>query len=361
MNPVFEKLADAERSATDTALWTAWDEGGRKPSAAKPILDRFRPMIADRARIYMDKGLMIPPAAIMAEHQKQFMRAMETYDPNRGASLGTHVFSTMRAASRFITTNQNVARITETRIFRIGDLKRATSVLDSRHNREPTTKELEGYLHWNAGAVMRLQKENRRDLRSSKFLTDTNVHQPSSVPSALKFVRKDLEPRDRKVLDALMQHKKIREIAKARGIGMGSPSAVAGASSESRSIWRRTCMDARALKAEAVEQEQAAAEVRDAAEAKASERAAQVQAEADAAALKVSMLELKARALQHSAEQTILYTELYLKTLRRQADDLVAEAKEALKRTRDAVEFKAWVLQYGTVKDKAAAMVKGAI
>jgi len=227
MASILEKLADVERAREDLELWKRWDSGGRKPADVKPLLVRFNPMINDRARIYLDKGMMIPPAAIKAEHRKQFMRAVETYDPKKGASLGTHVFSTLRASSRFITTNQNIARIPETRIFDIGDLKRATSTLDARLDREPTPKELAGYLRWNIGDVVRLQKENRRDLRASKFPVDVNVHRPSAVPAALKFVRRDLEPRDRKVLDAVMKGRKIREIAKMRGTGMGSPSAVA--------------------------------------------------------------------------------------------------------------------------------------
>jgi DNA-directed RNA polymerase specialized sigma subunit len=189
----------------------------------KPLIKRFEPMLADRARVYTGKDLQIPPAAINAEFKKQFLKAMETYDPKFGTQLGTHVYSQLRAASRFITTHQNMARIPETRIFNIGDLNRATAVLDSVHDRPPTQGEIAKYMKWRVSDVVKLQKEVRKDLRASKFPMDIYTHRPSASKSSIKLVRDDLEPTDRKVLDALQKKQKIREIAKILKI---SPSAV---------------------------------------------------------------------------------------------------------------------------------------
>lgn len=216
------KQADDTRAAQDLELWRKWDQSGRKPQYLKPLLKRFEPMIMDRARVYTGKDLSIPPAAIEAEHKKQFLRAVETYDPSKG-SLGTHVYGSLRAASRFVTTHQNFARIPETRIFNIGELQRAKAYLDAKHDRPPTSDELAGFLKWKVSDVVRLQKEMRKDLRASKFSTDLHVTQPSKVPAALQFVQKDLEPRDRKVLTGIMNGEKIREISSRLHM---SPSAV---------------------------------------------------------------------------------------------------------------------------------------
>lgn len=204
------------RAAKDLELWKDWDAHGRKPSHVKLLLDRFRPMLAERSRVYTGKDLQIPPAAIEAEFKRQFMKAIETYDPDKG-SLGTHVYSTLRAASRFIATHQNIARIPETRIFNIGKLQRAQAVLDAEFDRTPSEKELAQYLKWKVSDVVRLQKDLRRDIQSSRFPMDTAVMQPSRLKYGLKLVREDLAPRDRNVFDVLMSRqrtkRKIKQIA----------------------------------------------------------------------------------------------------------------------------------------------------
>lgn len=222
MSEGFDKQADEVRAAQDLELWRKWDANGRKPHDLVPLLRRFEPMIADRSRVYTGKDLSIPPAAIEAEFKKQFLRSMETYDPNKG-SLGTHTYSTLRAASRFVTTHQNFARIPETRIFNIGDLQRAQAVLDAKNDRPPTQGELAKYLKWKVGDVVRLRGELRRDIRASQFPMDLEVVQPSKTDQAVKLVRRDLEPRDRKVLDGIMDKQKIRDIASRLKM---SPSAV---------------------------------------------------------------------------------------------------------------------------------------
>lgn len=208
----FDKQADEARAAEDLTLWKQWDQTGRKPQQLRPLLKRFEPMIMDRSRVYTGKDLSVPPAAIEAEHKKQFLKALETYDPHKG-TLGTHVYGSLRAASRFVTTHQNFARIPETRIFNIGEMNRAVAVLDAKNDRPPTPSETAKYLKWRVSDVVRLQREMRKDLRASKFPMELHVHQPSKVPQAIGFVQKELEPRDRKVLTGIMQHEKIRETA----------------------------------------------------------------------------------------------------------------------------------------------------
>jgi DNA-directed RNA polymerase specialized sigma subunit len=219
---VIEKWADEARAAEDLAMWKQWDASGRKPEAFKPLLKRFEPMIADRARVYTGKDLMIPPAAINAEFKKQFYRAAESYEPSKG-SFGTHAYSTMRAASRFITTHQNFARIPENRIFDIGEFQRVRSILEAKKDRPPTNEEMSHYMKWKLKDVKRMSQDMRKDLRSSKFEFDVERTGSSSTRSALKLVKKDLNPTDRKVLGAVLKETKIKDMSKQFKM---SPSAV---------------------------------------------------------------------------------------------------------------------------------------
>lgn len=202
----FAKAAeDTARSAEDFELWKKWDAGGRKPADIRPLLRRFDPMIRSHAATYMDKGLMVPPAAIMAEYKKQLFHALNTYDPKAGASLGTHVYTNLKAVSRFIAKHQNIARIPETRIFDIGKMRQVSSELEDRLGRAPTTREIAKAMGRREKDVVTLRKELRKDLSESAFRADITKRRVGGVRQAIDFTRAELTGRDLAVLDGLLK------------------------------------------------------------------------------------------------------------------------------------------------------------
>ena len=69
-------------------LWKKWDNGGRTADDLKPLHISFKPVIMQQVRVYANKGKYpIPTSAIQHEMNKQFVRAVKTYDPERGTPV----------------------------------------------------------------------------------------------------------------------------------------------------------------------------------------------------------------------------------------------------------------------------------
>lgn len=206
------KYADAARAAKDLAAWKEWDSSGRKPAALRPLLTSFRPMLQFQAGVYKGR-VRIPPAAIDAEYQKQFLKAVETYDPNRGVALGTHVFGHLKAARRFITSHQDLARIPETRVYKIRKFKQAHQELGEQFGREPSEKEMAHYLRWNVKELVRMKRSVRKDLFRSRFEEDPIIVRPTAAKTLVTHLPGEFTGRERKVIERIFAGKGTGQIA----------------------------------------------------------------------------------------------------------------------------------------------------
>lgn len=194
MLDLFEKLAAKEPKdkGLDLQLWQKWNDGGRKPEDLKPLVSQFRGMIRNHANQFIG-NVELPPAAINAEFKRHFVKALTTYDPTKGAQLGTWVWKGLSKAKSFVAQHQNVVRISEKRIFNIGEFNNARSQLNAQFGRDPTTHELADHLGWHQDEVVRLQKQQRADLIGSEMAVDPIEFLPSKEHEAAAFLPYDLD------------------------------------------------------------------------------------------------------------------------------------------------------------------------
>jgi len=149
--------ADKKRSDKDLELWNAWKQSNEDPDKLRPLLQQFRGLIRKKSNQWLNKA-DIPPAAINAEFNKQFLQGLRTYDPNRGTQLKSWVTTNLSKSHRYLTTYQNPARIVETRSsVKKGLFDHALSTLTSDLDREPTTEELSDFLKSAPAEVARAQ------------------------------------------------------------------------------------------------------------------------------------------------------------------------------------------------------------
>jgi len=193
----------------------------------RPLLSNFRPLIRSKSNQFAGR-VEIPPASVHAEFNKQFVRAVKTYDPNKGAALGTWVSTNLRKGQRWITAHQNIARIGEQRVYKVGRFNAAKSRLDEELGREPTTLELAEDLGMSEREVGTLRTEIRQANISSGFELDPVEILPSKEKEALRFVNYELTPEERLVKEYLLGENgrpelKQGQIAKKMGV---SPSKV---------------------------------------------------------------------------------------------------------------------------------------
>lgn len=237
-NPVEEFLSASEQLEKDATadflkkqkqemqMWEQWKQGGQKPKDLRPLIKSFRPLINSRANTFAGKLRDVPPAAIRAEFTNQFVQALETYDPNRGAQLNTHINHQLKKGQRFITTYQNPGRIPENRIYKIRELQDAEMRLDEQFGRSPTQIELSDHLKWSPKTVGVLQKELRRATPTGQFEADPSTFTPSRHKEIMRLLPYDLSSDERAVFEHIYGvggKKKLGPGAIARKLKMSAP------------------------------------------------------------------------------------------------------------------------------------------
>lgn len=215
MNPVddfldtvdsLEKQADDDlkkRQSKELEMWQQWKTGGMQQEHLRPLIRSFKPLINHRANVWAGKVRDVPPAAIRAEFTNQFVSALRTYDPNRGAGLGTHISHQLKKAQRFVTTYQNPGRIPENRIYKIRELQDAEQHLDDKLGRPPTQIELADHMKWSPRDVDVLQREVRKARPTGQFESDPSTFVPSKQKEILRLLPYELTNEERAVFEHL--------------------------------------------------------------------------------------------------------------------------------------------------------------
>jgi DNA-directed RNA polymerase specialized sigma subunit len=192
-----------KRQQREMQMWEQWKQGGQKPQDLRPLIKSFKPLVNHQANIWAGKVRDVPPAAIRAEFTNQFVSALETYDPDRGAGLGTHIRHQLKKAQRFVTTYQNPGRIPENRIYRIRELQDAEQHLDEKFGRPPTQLEVADHLKWSPKQVDVLQREVRKARPTGQFETDPSTFTPSRQKEVLRLLPYELTSDEKQVFEYL--------------------------------------------------------------------------------------------------------------------------------------------------------------
>jgi len=214
------------RAQREIEMWRTWDQNGRQPEHLRPLVQSLQPLVKNRSRIFEHKVRDIPPQAIQAEFQTQLVKALETFDPNKG-KLGTWVGGRLINANRFITTYQNPARIVETRIPKITEMKNAEDHLTQKLGRPPTSHEIADRMKTRVETVQTLQKELRKAMPTGAFgLADPTFITPSRTKEVMRLLPYDLTPEENSVFEHVYGvggKKPLGTGAMAKQLGMSAP------------------------------------------------------------------------------------------------------------------------------------------
>lgn len=192
LNPIEElfahkKVAASQRSQDDLERWQHWNTNGRKPEHLEPLLKSFKPVIRQAVNTY--RAPTVQPAAFEAAATKQAIEAFESYDPNRGAALATHVIGRMKKLQRENNKLQNKAYIPEGKASQIGKIQRAQSFLRDDLEREPTAIEIAQHMGRPVKAVQGVLGAMKKDIVASQFESD-----PTKIPTQREQEVLDLLP-----------------------------------------------------------------------------------------------------------------------------------------------------------------------
>lgn len=198
----FEKESSQVKSEKDLELWNEWIQSGKDPNTLRPLLNQFNGAIGRQVYKYRS-NINIPQSALKAEFTNQAIKAFDTYDPNKGASLHTHVTWQMLKGRRFVTTYTNIGRIPESRAYKVGEFQTAQSILQDQLGREPSAMEMADQLKWPVKQVSTMQTEIRRQVPSSVLQSDMMSIMPSRTDEVLRLIQYELNPEENLMLEYL--------------------------------------------------------------------------------------------------------------------------------------------------------------
>lgn len=130
--------------------------------AKRELVSSLTPLIRSQVNKYRNSN--IPYASLELEGKKLTSKAIDDYDPDKGAQLNTYVTTHLQKLNRFVNSYTNVGSIPEPRALLIGRYQTIYSNLEDEKGREPTIAELADALQVSQAEISRLQDELRSDL-----------------------------------------------------------------------------------------------------------------------------------------------------------------------------------------------------
>lgn len=161
------------RQQQDLELWREWRKTN-DPNTLKKLLGRLQPLIHREVSKWDNT---VPPATLESKGRQLTVEALQSYNPNMGAAIGTHVTARLRKLSRHVYPHMNVARLPENKQLMYNTVSVAQNNLYDSLGRDATVSELADELKWTPKKVSDFQTAfGRRELVESEgaFLdTDT--------------------------------------------------------------------------------------------------------------------------------------------------------------------------------------------
>lgn len=197
------KLAATSRQTSDLDAWKTWKA---KPTDthASALLAQVSPLIHREVNKW--SGTLARPL-LETEGKQLAMQAFHSYDPNKGAALGTHVVNSLQRMSRLSYTNQNIARLPENKMLLFHSYHVANSELADALGRAPTTDELADRLGWPIHKVEEYRTSiGRKELLESGGLFesgDAGLYDADKQEHVVDFIHHDLTPQHKAIFEHL--------------------------------------------------------------------------------------------------------------------------------------------------------------
>lgn len=198
-----DKLHSAKTEKTQQ-LWHQWDQNGRQLAHLEPIISNFSGLIGAKVKEWRPPN--IPKSVFEAEVTKHLVKAIESYTPDRGASLNTHVNYRIQKAKRYMAQQQNLARMPEAQVYGIGRIQKAQDELKEEFGRDPTHAEIGTHIGMPAKRVSAVLGSMRRDIPSSMWESDPELISLQRGREMLPLLREVLTPQEQRIFDHTYGH-----------------------------------------------------------------------------------------------------------------------------------------------------------
>lgn len=180
----------------DQAAWEAW-RSNRTDMNLQKLLQQMNPIIQNEVNRWA--GAVARPV-LETEAKNLAVEAFQTFNPDMGAALATHLTNRLKKLSRMAYSYQSISRMPEYQMLKYQTFNNTKSVLADNLGREPTVDELADELGWSRSALTRFQTSLRKEFLESGTpppIFDKNEEDDGMVA----FVYHDLPPLQQKIFE----------------------------------------------------------------------------------------------------------------------------------------------------------------
>jgi DNA-directed RNA polymerase specialized sigma subunit len=183
------------RQQEDLEMWRDW-RATKDPKTLNNLLDKLNPLIQREVNKW---GTTVPRPALESKARLLTVSALENYNPNKGAAIGTHVASRIRKISREVYPYQNVARLPENKQLKYNTFQVAHNKLYDNLGREPTVEEMADELVWPIKRIRDFQRSfGRKEYVESE---GAFFEKEDSEDSLVDFYYHGLAPNDQQFFE----------------------------------------------------------------------------------------------------------------------------------------------------------------
>lgn len=102
------------RAEKDIELWHNWNNSKSKDDM-KVLLNTLKPVIYNETNKWIQSN--VSPTFLNVKAHEFAIKGIETFDPNKGIQLNTHITNNLKPLSRLVNTHQNLIRQPEEQIY----------------------------------------------------------------------------------------------------------------------------------------------------------------------------------------------------------------------------------------------------
>jgi len=181
----------------DQKLYETWKTNPSKHNLGNLIESLSGPIYAEVRR----QSGTLPTVALASEAKKWAFKAIQTYDPSKGASLSTHVQGYLQRVRRTNYKFQNAVRLPENMQLKFNEYNHQLAMLTDELNREPTDEELANRLGWSKPKTIKFKNSLYADLIESGTDKPSEVTQFSDSVILMEHLMSKLDPQEKFILE----------------------------------------------------------------------------------------------------------------------------------------------------------------
>jgi len=201
-----------------------WKER-RDPEALEQIVKKHEAFIQEMQKKW---NVHFDPRVFRSLAKAQIIKALDSYDPNKGTQLSTHIYNYLQKLSRYAMSYGEAVRMPENLRLKVSSLMAAYEKLEELYGRPPTTDELADELGWPKKEVERIHKYMFEEKTESSLELPAVMDEYDAKAAVIESIYRELGPTEKIVFEHLTGYGgkpvlKAKDIAKLLNI---SPSQV---------------------------------------------------------------------------------------------------------------------------------------